>query len=227
MFSIIMPVFNSEKYLSQAILSVLNQTFTDFELILVDDFSGDNSAEICKRYSSSDDRVKYFSNTFNMGVAATRNFGIEKAAGDYIAFLDSDDLWYPDFLLMYAKSFAETGASILHSSYFTIDECSNIIGYVQSPPVINFSGNLLANRIGNLTGVYSRDVFGKVLQKNIRHEDYNMWLDLLSFHNSVRVEPALSAYRITRNSLSSNKIASVMWHFKVIFRGLSCLGGKK
>jgi teichuronic acid biosynthesis glycosyltransferase TuaG len=118
--------------------------------------------------------------------------------------------------LMYAKSFAETGASILHSSYFTIDECSNIIGYVQSPPVINFSGNLVANRIGNLTGVYSRDVFGKVLQKNIRHEDFNMWLDLLSFHNSVRVEPALSAYRITRNSLSSNKIASVMWHFKVI-----------
>ena len=104
--SVIIPVYNAEKYLVRTINFVLAQTYKNFELLLVDDGSKDKSADICKQYAASDARVKYFYKT-NGGVSSARNFGIEKATGEYIAFMDDDDGMRPDYLEVHVANIGD------------------------------------------------------------------------------------------------------------------------
>lgn len=122
-----MPVFNVERYISTSIESVLNQTYSNFELILIDDCSQDGSFELADRYRP-DGRLKLFTNQENKGVSYTRNFGIQKANGDYIALLDSDDVWLPEYLEFQLKIIMQNPEiSLLGCDFDLINEEGNDI----------------------------------------------------------------------------------------------------
>jgi glycosyltransferase involved in cell wall biosynthesis len=125
--SIVMPIFNVEAYLGTAIESALNQTYRNFELILINDCSPDRSFNLAQQYRS-DNRLKFFSNSENKGLPYTRNVGIQQAKGEYIALLDSDDVWLPDFLEFQVKILTENpDISLLGCDFDMIDECGNDI----------------------------------------------------------------------------------------------------
>lgn len=223
-FSVIMPVYNAAATLSESIESVLNQTFISFELLIIDDCSSDDSQELINKYASHDCRIKPIFVKANQGVAASRNLGVTVAKGRYITFLDADDLWLPDKLEVQYKAFND-GACIVYSSYirFFPDGAEQI---VKVPPRCSYNSLLRGNCIGNLTGAYDTYALGKFYQKPIGHEDYLMWLQILSSGAvATGLERPLARYRVGANSLSGNKFRSAVWTWK-IFRvelGLSFL----
>lgn len=169
MISIIVPVYNVEKYLETCINSILSQTYTDFELILIDDGSTDNSGVICDKYEEADVRVRVIHNN-NQGVSATRNTGIEVARGDYIAFIDSDDLIHPDYLLHMFELIEQYNADLVC--------CSTNYGNV---PDWN-SGNL------DITVRYGEDILEKMYinDGNITITTNKLYKKSLFIDNNIR-----------------------------------------
>ncbi|GAB1440031.1 glycosyltransferase [Providencia sp.] len=210
--SIIMPCYNAEKYISESINSVLAQTYTKFELIIIDDSSTDKSINIISEYQ--DDRIKLIKSNLNQGVAASRNKGIIAAKGQYISFLDSDDLWLPN-KLEYQLTKLQAGYDVVCSNYFTFNNETDIKLRV-SPAIIKYSSMLKSNFIGNLTGTYNVSNIGKVFQKKIGHEDYVMWLEILKKSGKAFcIQEPLAKYRISNASLSSNKFKAIKWQWSI------------
>ena len=213
-FSVIMPVYNSSLTLSQSIDSLLAQTFTDFDLIAVDDCSSDDSAAILKSYAAKDPRVKVILSERNEGVAHARNLGISAAKGRYLAFLDSDDLWLPEKLEMQYGEFCR-GASVVFSSYvrFFIDGREK---EVVAPSEATYKSLLKGNCIGNLTGAYDSQLLGKFYQEPVGHEDYLMWLRILSTGAvACGLRRPLARYRVGESSLSGNKVRAARWTWMI------------
>lgn len=213
-FSVIMPVFNAMKTLNESVASVLAQTFTEFELIIVDDCSEDSSRELIKRFMELDERVHAIFLDSNVGVARARNTAIEYSSGNYIAFLDADDIWLRDKLLKQYEAFLG-GADVVYSDFvrFYEDGREKI---VCSPESVDFKKMLSGNCIGNLTAAYSARSLGKVYQESVGHEDYLMWLQI--FRRGVvakRVPEILARYRVLNSSLSANKFRAVFWTFRI------------
>jgi len=129
--TVLMPVYNGEKYLAEAIESVLNQTFADFELLIIDDCSSDNSVEIIQSYN--DNRLKLIINEENIGQSSTMNKAIELAEGKYIARLDQDDLSYKNRLQVQLEKISDLNKTILGSWAYAINQKSDIIGCIQHP----------------------------------------------------------------------------------------------
>lgn len=211
-----MPTYNSSAYIADSILSVIKQDFHDWHLYVIDDASTDDTSKIVTAFSDYDSRITYLYQLENRGVATTRNIGIEKSTGKYIAFLDSDDVWEPNKLKLQV-SYLEQGYDVVCSHYaLFIDDPNNIIGVRACPIKIDYSRMLRGNCIGNLTGIYNRYKLGKVLQKKCGHEDYLMWLELLNCSGyAICVQQVLARYRVTANSLSSNKIKAASWQWRI------------
>lgn len=212
-FSVIMPVYNAVTTLCESVDSVLSQTFGDFELIIVDDSSSDGCQALIDRYVSQDCRIRAIYSKSNQGVAHSRNLGVSAARGRYIAFLDSDDLWLPDKLEAQYAEFND-GARIVYSSYIRFfpngDE-----KIVKVPPQSTYRSLLHGNCIGNLTGAYDSHELGKFYQRAIGHEDYLMWLQILSSGAVARgIERPLARYRVG-SSLSGNKFRAAIWTWKI------------
>ncbi len=214
LFSIIMPAFNAEKTIGASIDSVLHQTDQEFELIIVDDASSDNTLRIINSYKDS--RIKLIINNENSGVALSRNRAIEIATGKYIAFLDSDDIWLPEKLEKQREVFNE-GISVVCSAYKTIDEEGNVNNKcIFFKEKISYHDMLKSNFIPNLTAAYDSHLLGKFYQKKIGHEDYVMWLEVLKKGQLARCIPeCLAYYRVTNKSLSSNKLKAMHWQFMI------------
>lgn len=213
-FSIIMPAFNSEKTIEKSIYSVLKQSYQNFELIIINDNSSDFTGRLLEKFKTNE-KIIIVSNDINQGVSISRNKGIEIARGDIIAFLDSDDIWHEDKLNEQLKCFEE-GAKIVCSGFSIIDENDVVVGVRKSPNCIKYKDMLKSNLIGNLTGAYSVAFFGKLYQKNIGHEDYVMWLELMSSGmDAVCIQRELASYRISHSSLSGNKIRAISWQWKI------------
>ena len=212
-FSIIMPAYNAQSTIENSILSVLNQTHQQFELIIINDNSSDGTITIIERFLR-DARVKLINNTSNLGVALSRNKGIEDATGEIISFLDSDDLWYPEKLAEQDKCF-EKGCKVVCTDYDVIDMEGNIVASRTSPKEISYSNMLKSNFIGNLTGAYLTSFYGKHFQRNIGHEDYIMWLELVKKAPAFCINKKLAAYRLSNNSLSRNKLKALVWQWKI------------
>lgn len=213
-FSVIMPAYGCEATLGDAIDSVLRQTFSEFELVVVDDCSLDESRSIAESYACKDPRVKVVCSEENKGVAAARNLGISCAQGRYIAFLDSDDLWLPEKLEVQYKEFCR-GACVVYASYirFFPDGTER---EVRAPSETSYSSLLRGNCIGNLTGAYDSLVLGKFYQESIGHEDYLMWLRILSSGTiATGIDLPLARYRVGVSSLSGNKIRAAGWTWKI------------
>lgn len=222
-----MPCYNSENTISEAIASVLKQYYINWELLIVDDASSDNSLFIISKFN--DKRIKLNKNLINVGISESRNRAISLARGRYIAFLDSDDLWLPEKLSKQIPLLdADEAAVCSHTSYIRFNETNSCLGNVIARDKVTLGLMQKGNFIGNLTGVIDRKKVGTIFQKNVRHEDYLMWLDVLSKvegSHSIGIKEVLSKYRVSSSSISSNKVKSASWHWNILRseRKMNCI----
>ena len=215
--SIITPSYKSEKFISETIESVLSQTYQNWEMIIVDDWSPDNSNKIIEEYCEKDDRIKLIKLEKNSGPAVARNRAIEEAKGRYIAFLDADDLWKPEKLEKQLLYMNENNLAFAYSSYDLIDENNNNIGTFITKEIITYEDMLKTCSVGCLTAIYDTKKLGKVYMPNIlKRQDYGLWLKILKKIGSTKgiLEP-LAIYRIRKDSVSSNKIKAAQYQWKI------------
>jgi len=215
--SIITPSYNSEKFISQTIESVLSQTYKNWEMIIVDDCSTDKSREIIEEYTRKDNRIKLIKLDKNRGPAIARNRAIEEAKGRYIAFLDADDLWLPNKLEKQINFMKENNLEFTYSGYMLIDEENNVLGEFIPPKEVTYYSILKTNPIGCLTAIYDTKKLGKIYMPNIiKRQDYGLWLKILKKIKSTKgICETLAVYRIRRNSVSSNKLEAAKYQWKI------------
>ena len=216
--SIITPMYNSEKYIGQTIESVLNQTYKNWEMLIVDDCSNDNSPNIVKEYVQIDNRIKYIRVNKNKGVSNARNTGLQQARGRFIAFLDSDDIWNNSKLEDQVQFMIKNDCTITFTSYELIDEDSNKLGKeVTVTSEVRYNDLLKGNILGCLTVMIDKSKIDFDIQMSgARHEDYILWLSILKRgHIAYGIDKILAQYRKSYYSLSGNKINSAMWTWNV------------
>ncbi len=206
MVSVIIPAFNCETTIEQTLLSVLNQTVSSLEVIIIDDCSSDQTYQIVKEFSSAENRIRLYQNSRNCGVAKTRNIGCSHAIGKYIAFLDSDDVWEPDKLEKQLREMEETGSHICYTSYYTVSPRGRKLYRV--PAATDYYSLLKENVIGCSTVMLYAEIIKKhKFDSTFFHEDYVLWLTLLrAGYRAVGVEEPLVCYRT--GGRSSNKLTS-------------------
>ncbi|PST87755.1 glycosyl transferase [Photobacterium iliopiscarium] len=214
--SIIMPTYNSKKTVLKSIESILSQTYTNIEICITDDNSYDGTFDILKEIAKSDCRIKLFRNKYSRSASNARNNSIKNATGTYISFLDSDDTWYPRKLELQIEAMKKNNCFASHSSYYRVDENGNNISLVKPREKVTYKDMLTHNHIGNLTGIYNAKILSKFYQKNIGHEDYEMWLRILSKTDSIAVLEPLASYTVSTESLSSNKFKAAKWHYNIL-----------
>ena len=218
--SIVTPTYNSGKFIERTAKSVLNQTFQDWEWILVDDLSKDDTKDILKKLEKEDSRIKcYFSET-NQGSGPTRNKAIEIANGEYIAFLDSDDIWIPEKLQLHVDFMEKKESVFSHTSYGFIDENDTTIKktYHVSNFPIKYKDLLKRTEISCLTAMYNQKKIGKFYMPDLRKkQDYALWLSILKKgHVSDPLDVETAFYRQHINSATSNKLYLILKHWKFL-----------
>ena len=205
--SIIMPSWNTDKFIAETIQSVIDQTYTNWELIIVDDCSSDNTNQIVASFE--DERIKYLHNEKNLGAALTRNKALREAKGEWIAFLDSDDLWMPEKLEHQIDFMNENGYSLSFNEYEKIDEDSKPLKIcVSGPDKVNKRKMYNYDYIGQLTMMYNAKVFGLIQIKDIKkNNDYAIRLQLYKKPNTCAylLKENLAKYRVRRVSISHDK----------------------
>ncbi|HDZ9226344.1 TPA: glycosyltransferase [Vibrio cholerae] len=221
LISIVMPCYNAEKSINQSIQSVLNQTYLNWELIIVDDCSIDQTPNIVSNIIDS--RVHFYRlNANSGGPSRPRNFALELCRGKYVSFLDADDIWESDKLELQV-SMLENDYDIVCSNYtlFLDNNIDEVFSCRKFPREFHFRDMLKWNCIGNLTGIYNREKLGVVFQKDYGHEDYIMWLELVKRVGKVYcVQKPLARYRVTKNSISSDKVKAAKWQWQIYRREL-------
>ncbi|MCO7188752.1 glycosyltransferase family 2 protein [Pseudoalteromonas sp. XMcav2-N-2] len=217
--SIIMPCFNSSAYISESIESVLAQSHTDWELIIVDDKSKDESVEIIERFMG-DVRIKLIKNEVNRGGAGSRNKAIEVATGRYIAFLDSDDLWEPTKLEKQIAYMTREGIGFSYTNYTQFRDGDDADFKITAPQFVDYKMLIKSNFIGCLTVVYDVSEHGKFyFPETKKRHDFALWLNMLrKFHEARNVGLDLARYRVHNASLSSNKKDAFQSYFHVLHR---------
>lgn len=205
--SVIMPSWNTGRFIGESIRSVLNQTYGNWELIIVDDCSTDNTDEVVASFQ--DDRIRYFHNEHNSGAALTRNRALREARGEWIAFLDSDDLWTPEKLEYQLRFMEEHGYSLSYTEYEKIDEASRPLHiHVSGPEQVNRRRMYNYDYIGQLTMMYSARVYGLIQIKDIRkNNDYAIRLQLYKKPGTCAylLKENLARYRVRAVSISHDK----------------------
>lgn len=215
MVSIVTPMFNAEAVIEQTLRSVQAQTHVDWEMLVVDDCSQDESVAVVEQAAASDSRIKMLHSKDNLGPAHARNMGIEAARGHYLAFLDSDDLWHPQKLER-QLDFMRDGVALSCTAYQKISEDGAPLG--RPIPVrrrVNYRQMLNSNSIPCLTAMYDVKQLGKQTMPHIGHEDYAYWLNLLKQGVEAHgLNDVLAYYRVRAGSVSNDKLkaAGFQWH---------------
>lgn len=213
-----MPAYNAQKYIIESIESVLSQTYSNWELIIINDASTDETKSICLGYAKLDNRIKYIELEVNGGITNGRNLAISYAKGGFIAFLDSDDIWKKEKLEQQVSFMLLNNIYFSFTGYELIDSSSNSLNKkVMVPDKVGFFELLKYNPIGCLTVVIDIRHLKKASFPNIKHEDYATWLSLL-FENNIEaygINKSLAAYRRTDNSVSSNKVKTLAWTYNI------------
>lgn len=205
--SIITPLYNSEKYIQACINSVVSQTYSNWEMIIVDDYSSDKSAKIVK--NQKDKRIQLIKLPTNKGAGYARNYGIKQAKGKFIAFLDADDLWNSKKLQLQIKFMNENNILFSFTSFGFINQQSFIIPKIQKAlPIVDYNRMLKNNYIGCLTAIYNCEKLGKVYMPEFRkRQDWGLWLKLLKKTDYAKsINKPLAYYRVGNDSLSKNKV---------------------
>lgn len=217
--SIITPTYNCGKFISETIESVLSQTYKNWELIISDDCSTDNTEEIIKPYLERDSRIKYICNEHNSGAAITRNAAIRKANGKWIAFLDSDDLWLPEKLERQLKFMAENNYHFSCTESISFDEDANIAENKEiKPKHITKLGLKLYCWVGCLSAMYDSEVTGLIQIADIKkNNDYAIWLKVIKNCDCYSLPEALTLYRVRTSSIShvGSKTKLIKHHYKL------------
>ena len=206
--SVITPAYNASKFIGETIESVLKQTFQDWEMIIVDDCSTDDTLKIANEFLKKDPRIKIIQNERNSGVAATRNHGLDVAIGDFIAFVDSDDLWLPEKLEKQLKFMEENDVALTYTKYQNYITETKQLGKVIKTPNKMTAKKILGNTaIGCLTVMVNRKKVGDFHMPLLKHtEDNCTWQEILSRgYVGYGIQEVLSLYRVSNNSMTSNK----------------------
>ncbi len=218
--SIITPVFNSEEFLTATIESVINQTYKNWELLIVDDGSIDESWSIIQSFAQKDDRIKSFKLPENGGAGVTRNYAIERASGKYIAFLDSDDIWLPNRLKDHILFMMKGDYAFSHSSYGFMKEDGTLKSkvYKVRDREVDYNSLLKRTDISCLTAVYDQERIGKFFMPEYRRkQDYGLWLSILKAGNKSMPYPeVLAYYRQRKGSVTSKKSKLIIQHYKFL-----------
>ena len=222
--SIITPLYNSEAFIEGTINSILSQTYTNWELFLIDDFSTDSTVQIANTFANTYPNIIVLKNKTNCGAAVSRNKGINAAKGNFIAFLDADDLWKPNKLEVQIKFMLTNNCEVSYSSYEQIDEAGRPLNkLVKALPRLTYNKYLKTNYIGNLTGMYNAKTLGKITAPNLRkRQDWLLWLSAIkkSSKPALGIQESLAYYRIRPDSISSNKLALLKYNYWVYKKGL-------
>lgn len=218
LISIVMPAFNSEKYIEVAITSVINQSYPTWELIVIDDCSKDNTVQVIRELSKKDERIRFIINGENLGVSATRNKGISLANGNWIAFLDSDDMWEESKLQKQMTLVEETGAEFLFTGSSFINEAGEYYkGVFDVPKKVTFKTLRMHNVISCSSVLIMKKFFEDIkMERDDMHEDYAVWLKVLKTGVcAYGINEPLLIYRISRTSKSGNKLKTIQMTYKV------------
>lgn len=215
--SIIMPSYNTGKYISESIHSVLNQTYKNWELIIIDDCSTDNTVSVVNSFM--DKRIRFFQNKTNSGAAVSRNVALTLSKGRWIAFLDSDDLWVPEKLEHQIKFMEQNRYSFSYSNYIEIDSFGNERGIIVTGP-----NKIIKSKMydycwpGCLTVMYDRKIVGDIKIADIKkNNDYAMWLKVCQKTDCYLVNEVLAKYRRGRlGSVSTQSfLTMISWHYRL------------
>lgn len=217
--SVVMPAYNCGRYIAQAIQSVIGQTVVDWELQIVDDCSTDDTQAVVQRLAAQDARIHYTRLAQNGGPAAARNQALRRAAGRYVAFLDSDDLWEPDKLERQIAFMERTGAKFSATAYDQMDESGSALPTICLPPHRTDYRKmlLLSNPIGNSTVMFDQRALGRFEVPPIRkRNDFALWLKILKATPCcMGMDDVLTHYRVRTDSISSNKLAQAQYHWRL------------
>lgn len=217
--SIITPVYNSQEFIEETAKSIFSQTISDWEWLVVDDGSTDNSLQLLQDLASRERRLTVFRTGGREGAAVARNIAISASSGRFIAFLDSDDLWEPEKLALQTAFMIERKAVMSHTAYRTMFEDGTDTGRVISvQDVVSYDELLDYNMIGCLTAMYDSDILGKELMPNVKlRQDYGLWLKILrKGHVACGLNTVLARYRIRQNSISANKLRAARYTWEVL-----------
>ncbi|OMD98728.1 glycosyl transferase [Paenibacillus odorifer] len=215
--SIIIPAYNCSDFIGATLDSVISQTYKNWEVIIIDDCSTDNTEEIVSTYISNDSRIKYFKLEVNSGAAVARNKAVDIAEGKYMAFIDSDDVWFSDKLSKQINFMEHNRYNFTCTSYTKIDDKGNYLGRtIIAQNRRNYDG-LLKTSPGNSTVIYDAEKLGKFKIPDIKkRNDYVMWLQVIKKEKYLYgMEEPLSSHRIREGTLSSKKTTLVKYHWRV------------
>lgn len=245
--SIVMPAFNCQAYIAESVESIIAQTYKDWELMIVDDCSTDRTIDIARKYASQDQRIRILSMDRNSGPAVARNKAIKESKGQYIAFLDSDDLWASEKLKIQIRMMQQRRALFCFSSYTPFREDGLLMNTVHAPKTVGYGRMLRGSVIGCLTVVYDASVIGRRyfsdghaeiagtiysrIVSKVGHEDYILWLTILKDSDAGRypgwcvigINESLGYYRLTNNSISSKKYKVALYQW-IIYRRCEKIG---
>lgn len=223
--SIITPIYNSESFVADAVLSIMRQTFSDWELIAIDDCSTDGSAHVVNAFLANDARIRLVQLPRNSGVAIARNKAIELATGRYIAFLDSDDLWCAVKLQRQIEFMQSKDIAFSYSAYERLNESGNVLGIIGAPERLAYADLLKTCSIGCLTAMYDTHKLGKIyMPTNTKREDFATWLKMLKkVEYAYGVNEVLAQYRVyaAQSSAKKTEMAKETWR---LYRDVERLG---
>ena len=217
--SIITPNYNCGKYIAETIESVRSQTYANWEMLIVDDCSTDNSVAIARLYAQKDSRIRVLIQPKNSGAALARNRALDEARGEYIAFLDSDDLWLSEKLEKQLSFMQKNNCDFSFTEYEHIDEEGNSLNIVAKViKHLTYTKMLLHCWPGCLTVMYKQDVKNKIYANDIKkNNDHALFLRVLkNCHNAMGMKDCLAKYRIRKGSISSKKTTIIKYYIQVI-----------
>lgn len=215
--SIITPSYNSAEYIADTIEAICKQTYTNWELLITDDCSTDNSVEIIKSYMTKDARIKLQRLDVNSGAGVCRNKSIEAAQGRYIAFCDSDDIWMPHKLEKQLQFMSQKDCALVYSSYMLMNEGKEVLSVFVCRRQETFVSMQKDNGIGCLTALYDTAKVGKMYMPSLRkRQDWGLWLEMLrKCKVAYGLKEPLAYYRLRSGSISNKKITLIKYNINV------------
>ena len=217
--SVVMPAYNCAATVAESIRSVLSQTCKDFELLIIDDCSADDTRRICESFAAGDDRLYIYTNDANRGVAFSRNLGIQKARGQWVAFIDSDDLWDAHKLELQLTMIRDTGAAVSYTASRFIGSDGSEYGYtLRAKKEMRYAELLRRNLLSCSSVVVRRDLMLRHLfPEGLLHEDYVSWLSILREDDvavAYGLDLPLLTYRVSKSSRSGHRVRSGLMTYK-------------
>ncbi|WP_029036358.1 glycosyltransferase family 2 protein [Salinimicrobium xinjiangense] len=216
--SVIMPAYNSAAFIAESISSVQQQTYPHWELLVIDDASIDGTSKVVEAIMAEDKRIRLHGLPANQGAGFARNIGIKAATGEFISFLDADDLWKPNKLEEQLQLMQGEQVDVCYSSYELMNEEGKSLNkQIRALETLSFTKLRKANYIGNLTGIYNASKLGKIYCPLIRkRQDWGLWLLAVEKAGGARaIQEPLAIYRERRNSISGNKVEMLKYNYQV------------